>query len=97
MQSSISRREIITGLPAFLAGMPAVPALAEPPPEVTSVRLPVFVNVSDCQAPLYIAETLLRGEGITDVQWVGAKFGEGMSDFRPVTPEDGPELFGLDR
>ena len=90
MPITLNRRHILAGLPALVAGLRATPAGAEPPPEVTSVRLPVFVNVSDCQAPLYIAETLLRGEGITDVQWVGVKFGEGMSDFKPVTPEDGP-------
>ena len=91
MPITLNRRHILAGLPALVGGLRATPGGAEPPPEVTSVRLPVFVNVSDCQAPLYIAETLLRGEGITDVQWVGVKFGEGMSDFKPVTPEDGPD------
>ena len=91
MPITLNRRHIIAGLPALIAGLRATPVQAEPPPEVTSVRLPVFVNVSDCQAPLYIAETLLHGEGITDVQWVGVKFGEGMSDFKAVTAEDGPD------
>jgi NitT/TauT family transport system substrate-binding protein len=91
MPITLNRRHIIAGLPALVAGLRATPAGAEPPPEVTSVRLPVFVNVSDCQAPLYIAEALLRGEGITDVQWVGVKFGEGMADFEPVGAEDGPD------
>lgn len=91
MPVPLTRRHLLAGVPALIAGMSAVPAFAEPPPEVISVRLPVFVNVSDCQAPLYIAETLLKGEGITDIQWVGVKYGEGMSDFKPVAPEDGPD------
>ena len=69
------------GLPALLAGLHAGPAIAEPPPEVTSVRLPVLVNLSDCQAPLYIAEALLHGEGITDVKFVGAGTGPDSSDW----------------
>ena len=91
MPITLNRRHILAGLPVLVTGLRAIPAAAEPPPEVTSVRLPVYINASDCQAPLYIAETLLHGEGITDVQWVGVKFGEGMSDFKAVTPEDGSD------
>ena len=91
MLMTLNRRHVIAGLPALVAGFRAQPGGAEAPPEVSSVRLPVFVNASDCQAPLYIAEALLHGEGITDVQWVGVKFGDGMSDFRPVTAEEGPD------
>lgn len=81
MPTTLNRRHIVAGLPALVASLHAPPAGAEPPPEVTSVRLPVFVNYSDCQAPLYIAETLLHGEGITDVKFVGAGTGPDSSDW----------------
>ena len=79
MPMTLNRRHIIAGLPALLADFRATHAHAEPPPEVTSVRLPVYYNLSDCQTPLYIAAALLNGEGITDVQWVGFGGNDGMS------------------
>lgn len=51
-----------------LFGANAVCAAAEPPPETT--RLRVHHSQSLCQAPQYVAEDLLRGEGFTDVQFV---------------------------
>ncbi len=81
MPIALNRRQIIAGLPALWTGLRAPSASAETPPEVTSVRLPVFVNYSDCQVPLYIAEALLHGEGITDVQFVGAGTGPDSSDW----------------
>jgi NitT/TauT family transport system substrate-binding protein len=52
---------------AALAGFPR-PALAEPPPEVTRIRL---VRVPAlCFAPQYVAEELLRLEGFTEVEYV---------------------------
>jgi NitT/TauT family transport system substrate-binding protein len=41
---------------------------AEPPPEISTLRLIQFP--SGCQGPLYMAEELLRGEGFTDVQYI---------------------------
>ena len=88
-----SRRSFLAGLSAASSLSLIAPAgHAEPPPEVTSVRLPVFVNLSDCQAPLYIAETLLKNEGITDVQWVGIGAEEGsFPNFTLISEEAGPD------
>ena len=73
MQISQNRR-------AFLASLSAVGAAslfnsrasnaAEPPPETTTVRLPRWINSSYCWAGEYIAEDLLRAEGLTDVRYV---------------------------
>ncbi|HEU5304005.1 MAG TPA: twin-arginine translocation signal domain-containing protein [Gemmatimonadales bacterium] len=68
----MDRREFLHGLTAagastVLGGSPAASAV-EPPLETTRVRLthrPVL-----CEAPNYVAEELLRGEGFTDVQYV---------------------------
>ncbi len=89
MPMTLNRSHIIAGLPALLADFRATHAHAEPPPEVTSVRLPVYYNLSDCQTPLYIAAALLNGEGITDVQWVGFGGNDGMSNFKQVSPDIG--------
>jgi NitT/TauT family transport system substrate-binding protein len=52
---------------ATLAGFPRI-AIAEPPPEVTRIRL---VRVPAlCFAPQYVAEKLLRLEGFTEVEYV---------------------------
>src|SRR5207247_5504578 len=42
-------------------------AASEPPPETTRLRL--IQSSSICWAPQYVADTLLRGEGFTDVQY----------------------------
>jgi NitT/TauT family transport system substrate-binding protein len=81
MSSALNRRHFLAGLPAMTAGLIASPAYAEPPPETATVRLPVFANVSDCQTPLYIAEALLHGEGITDVRFIGEGTGPDSSDW----------------
>jgi len=66
-----SRREFLGGLTvagtAGLLGMRPELAAAEPPPETTRLRL--FRGPSICQAPQYVAEALLRGEGFTDVSY----------------------------
>ena len=41
---------------------------AEPPPETTRIRLVQTFAV--CEAPQFVAEELLRGEGFTDVQYI---------------------------
>src|SRR6202008_4449919 len=53
---------------AALAGAPK-PLHAEPPPETTTVRLPNTTWAS-CTIPPYIAQELLRAEGMTDVRYV---------------------------
>ncbi len=68
----ITRREFVSGLTlagtSGLLGVRPETAGAEPPPEMTTLRL--GQSPSACQAPLYVAEDLLRGEGFTDVKWV---------------------------
>lgn len=69
---SWSRRQFAGALTlagtAGLLGMRSESAAAEPPPETT--RLRVHHSLSLCQAPQYVAEDLLRGEGFTEVQYV---------------------------
>ena len=66
------RRDLLRGVgaaaaAAALAGR-ARTADAEAPPETTRVTL--LQTVSMCQAPQYVAEDLLRGEGFTDVRYI---------------------------
>ena len=72
-----NRRSFMGGLVAGAAGLVAAPrlALAEPPPEMTKVRLPVFAKTSDCQTPMYAASELLHAEGLTDVEFVSTGTG----------------------
>jgi NitT/TauT family transport system substrate-binding protein len=82
---------IIQGRRTFLAGLTAAgtagligtstPAWAEPPPEITTVRLPVFPKVSDCQTPMYAAIELMRAEGFTDLEVVSSGTGPDSSDW----------------
>jgi NitT/TauT family transport system substrate-binding protein len=71
MQIRQNRRHFLAGLSAAGAmGLPGVrtPLAAEPPPEVTTIRLPHDPTI--CVAPGQIAEGLLRAEGFTDVRYV---------------------------
>jgi NitT/TauT family transport system substrate-binding protein len=66
-----NRRHFLAGLSA--AGAASLlgahtPLAAEPPPEVTRVRLGLSPAI--CVAPWFVAEDLLPAEGITDVQYV---------------------------
>jgi len=67
-----SRRTFLGGL--TLAGMASLHgtrlalAAAEPPPEITRLKL-VKVPGNSCFAPQYVAEELLRTEGFIDVQY----------------------------
>jgi NitT/TauT family transport system substrate-binding protein len=72
-----SRRRFLASLSlagaAGLVGAPR-PALAEPPPETTTVRLPGW-SIASCEGPEYVAENLLRAEGFSDVRYVEGKSG----------------------
>src|SRR6478736_3040498 len=55
------------GAAGFL-GLCARTAAAEPPPEITKIRLLHVPAI--CHAPQYLAEELLHLEGITEVEYV---------------------------
>lgn len=67
-----TRRAFLGGLTlagtAGLFGLHPRTVAAEPPPETTRIRL--VQTPSMCQAPQYVAEELLRGEGFTEVDYV---------------------------
>jgi NitT/TauT family transport system substrate-binding protein len=84
MQIIQSRRHFLAGTAAVgAAGFigTSTEAWAEPPPETTKVRFPVFINVSDCQAPMYVSEALLKAEGFTHVSFVSSGTGPDSSDW----------------
>jgi NitT/TauT family transport system substrate-binding protein len=66
------RRELLRGVGAAAAAAALAgrfrAADAEAPPETT--RLALLQTASMCQAPQYVAEDLLRGEGFTDVRYI---------------------------
>src|SRR4029453_5428593 len=66
----IARRDLLRGVAGTVGvlGWPPGHVSAEPPPETTKIR--VHHSLSLCQAPQYVAEDLLRGEGFTDGQYV---------------------------
>ncbi len=70
-RESWTRRAFVGGLTMAgtggLLGMRPVPVGAEPPPEITTIRL---FGAGLCPAPIYLAEDLLRGEGFTDVKYL---------------------------
>ena len=78
-----SRRGFLAALSltgaAGLVGLPRS-VRAEPPPETTTVRLPLY-SVASCEIPEYVAETLLRAEGFTDVRYVEGKSGGDSSEW----------------
>jgi NitT/TauT family transport system substrate-binding protein len=79
-----NRRCFIAGAAAAgAAGLFGSPSKgrAEPPPETTKVRFPVFINASDCQAPMYVSEALLRAEGFTDIGFVPSGTGPDSADW----------------
>src|SRR3989454_11633202 len=67
-----SRRRFLGGLTlagtAGLLSLPPRSAAAEPPPETTRIRLIQIPGI--CQAPQYVAEELLRSEGVTEVHYL---------------------------
>ncbi len=68
-----SRRKFISALgvagTGALVGFRPELVTAEPPPETTKLKL-AYHSRRLCHAPLYVAEDSLRGEGLTDVQYV---------------------------
>jgi NitT/TauT family transport system substrate-binding protein len=71
-RESVSRRQIVRGLAATGAAavlrLPTRAIAAEAPLETTKVTL--HHSLSICQAPQYVAEELLRGEGFTEVKFL---------------------------
>jgi NitT/TauT family transport system substrate-binding protein len=69
-----SRRNVLAGLSAAgAAGLLRPPGVlaAEPPPEVTTLRLTFDPTI--CVAPGQIADALLRAEGFTDIRYIPPK------------------------
>ena len=67
-----NRRQFVRGLGALagasgLLGFQPKLAVAEPPPETTTIRLTAVPAI--CFAPQYVAEALLRAEGFSDIQY----------------------------
>ena len=76
------RRALLQAIAAAgVAGLGPVAraAPAEPPPETTRIRLTKVASA--CLAPQYVAEALLRGEGFTQIEYVGGATG-GIPDAR---------------
>jgi NitT/TauT family transport system substrate-binding protein len=72
----INRRTFIGGATAAaMLGRPGVrQAAAEPPPEVTRIRLPRTPSL--CVAPQFVSEELLKAEGFTEVKFVKMEIGD---------------------
>jgi NitT/TauT family transport system substrate-binding protein len=78
MQIIQSRRDVFTTLSAVgaMGIFGAHAALAdEGPPETATVRLPRFFPAS-CEIPEYVADRLLRAEGLTEVRFVEEQSGD---------------------
>jgi NitT/TauT family transport system substrate-binding protein len=77
----LSRRRFLEGVTLVgttgLLGLRPRPVAAEPPPETTKLRLIKISGI--CIAPQYVAEALLQGEGFTEVQYVEAVAGAGVT------------------
>src|SRR5690242_16984818 len=61
----------VGGLAGGRFGSGASSHAAEPPPEITTVRLTKYPPLT-CIAPQYVAIDLLRAEGFTDVRYLPA-------------------------
>src|SRR3954447_16813057 len=73
-----TRRRLVTSASAagVVGLLGSAPALAdEGPPETTAVRLPKFFPAS-CEIPQYVADELLRAEGLIDARYVGEESGD---------------------
>ena len=71
-RAGVSRRQLMRGLTgagaAAVLRLPTRAIAAEAPLETT--KLTLHHSGSLCQAPLYVAEELLRGEGFTEVKYM---------------------------
>lgn len=63
-----NRRQFLRALGASSVCLPWTSALAEPPPETSTIRLVLDPGI--CFAPQYLAEELLRQEGFTQIDYV---------------------------
>src|SRR5262249_45834229 len=74
------RREFLHGLTAAgtatVFGAHPVIVAAEPPPETKRLRLPNRPSL--CEAPVYVADELLRGEGFTDITYAKKEEGQAL-------------------
>ncbi len=98
LAQGLSRREFLgmtlAGATGLLSWKPQSVA-AEPPPEITTLRL-VQSPTDLCMAPQYMAEQFLRDEGFTDVQYLkkagarelGAALASGEANLNMYTAPD---------
>jgi NitT/TauT family transport system substrate-binding protein len=75
-----TRRRFLAAAAAAGAGLRAARVAAEPPPEITRVRLPKSPSI--CTAPQFLVESLLRTEGFTDIEYVSAD--QGIEDWESL-------------
>src|SRR5215470_10541371 len=66
----LSRRKFMqhVSLAAAVLRIPRTASAAEPPPETKTVRFSNYPAI--CIAPQWVAEEMLKAEGLTDVQYV---------------------------
>jgi len=69
----ISRRQLLRGAAVASALGGTRRAEAEPPPEVTRIRIARTNSI--CQAPQYVAEALLKAEGFTELEYRTDRYG----------------------
>jgi NitT/TauT family transport system substrate-binding protein len=76
----ITRRDLLRGVTGAvgLLGWPAGHASGEPPPE--TARLRIKKDPALCEAPIQVAEELLRAEGFSEVQYVWAVGPDALSE-----------------
>jgi len=82
MVDQLSRRQLLKAAGGFAltaAGLslleacgprPATPSAASGGLETTTIRILLTEKVSICQAPLWVAESFLRAEGFTNIQYI---------------------------
>ena len=91
MQRGLSRREFMRVVPilaaAPLLGNSLSASSAEPPPEITTLRLNNWPVT--CMAPQFVAEQLLKAEGFTDIRY-------GEVDTNAAGPWAGPGQADID-
>jgi NitT/TauT family transport system substrate-binding protein len=99
MRITHNRRHVIAGLSAMAANALAPIATAEPPPETATIRISAYPAA--CNAPLYVAEELLREEGFAEVRYVPvtsvALLADGNSDIGMEAAVDYLPLIDADR